>query len=486
MPAFNKNITNYTVAVDNNVTSINVGATLESKAAVFETGCGPRTVTLNVGPNTIEIKIKAESGEIKTYTITVTRQKAVEKIEIKTGPTKLSYVEGQKLDLTGLAVTVTYTDNNGTEDIALEDFSRKGIVASLENGTTLTIRDHNAKPIKLTMGTKTANTNNLTVVAKEVTEILVKVQPTKLSYIEGQKLDLTGIVATLKYNDGETEDVAFANFATKKITTSPVNGAELIRTSHNAKPVVLTCNGKTANTSNLTVAAKELTGIVVKAGPTKLSYKEGDKLNLEGLVATLTYNNGLSEDVAFANFATKGITTSPTNGTELTIASHNAKPIVLTSGSKTANTNNLTVTIPPELEIESDEYTIEDNCIIGVPAQTTVEELLENVESNYEIEVYDKDGNEITDSSDAKVTTGTKVVTNEQEFIVIIKGDTNQDGKVNFFDIVKIISIVYDKAIETPECVIKAAICSKSNTTGKPGFFDITALVTYVYDTQSW
>ena len=63
--------------------------------------------------------------------------------------------------------------------------------------------------------------------------------------------------------------------------------------------------------------AKAVTAITVKTQPTKLSYFAGDALDLTGLVVTLTYNDSSTEDVALANFSSKGITAVPANGTTL-------------------------------------------------------------------------------------------------------------------------------------------------------------------------
>ena len=88
-----------------------------------------------------------------------------------------------------------------------------------------------------------------------VTGISVKTQP-NLTYAHGDALDLSGIMVTLTYNDDETQDVPFTEFAAKKITTNPDNSAELSRTIHNSNPVVLIYNSSLtirANTDNLTV-----------------------------------------------------------------------------------------------------------------------------------------------------------------------------------------------------------------------------------------
>ena len=83
--------------------------------------------------------------------------------------------------------------------------------------------------------------------------------------------------------------------------------------------------------------------MVVKTQPTNLSYTEGEKLNLAGLEVTLTDNQGLTKDVAFADFVDNGITAEPANDTALTVANHNGKKVTLTKGNLTADTNALTV-----------------------------------------------------------------------------------------------------------------------------------------------
>ncbi len=74
-------------------------------------------------------------------------------------------------------------------------------------------------------------------VTATVCGIAVKSAPTKTCYIEGDCLDLTGLVVTLTRTDGSTEDVSFVNFDSKGISASPANGTELSPTN---KEVIIT------------------------------------------------------------------------------------------------------------------------------------------------------------------------------------------------------------------------------------------------------
>lgn len=72
--SFNKNTTKYNVSVGSDVSSIKVTATLEDGKANFASGLGSRTVNLNYGNNAIVVKVIAENGSTKSYTINVNRR----------------------------------------------------------------------------------------------------------------------------------------------------------------------------------------------------------------------------------------------------------------------------------------------------------------------------------------------------------------------------------------------------------------------------
>lgn len=70
--AFSPSTTLYTVTVPGTVDSINVNALANESHATL-TGTGSHS--LNYGPNTIQVRVKAENGATKDYTINVTRSK---------------------------------------------------------------------------------------------------------------------------------------------------------------------------------------------------------------------------------------------------------------------------------------------------------------------------------------------------------------------------------------------------------------------------
>ncbi len=90
-----------------------------------------------------------------------------------------------------------------------------------------------------------------------VETMVVKTQPTKLIYKEGDNLALAGLVVTLTDNQGLTKYVAFADFVDNGITAEPANDTALTVANHNGKKVTLTKGNLTVDTNALTVNKKD-------------------------------------------------------------------------------------------------------------------------------------------------------------------------------------------------------------------------------------
>jgi len=97
-----------------------------------------------------------------SYTFPATDTKTVTDITIGMQPNILTYTHGDTLDLEGLVVTLIHDDNT-TEDVTAANFTAKNITANPANGNNLIYSTHNGQPIKITYGSLTKNTSNLTV-----------------------------------------------------------------------------------------------------------------------------------------------------------------------------------------------------------------------------------------------------------------------------------------------------------------------------------
>jgi uncharacterized repeat protein (TIGR02543 family) len=114
----------------------------------------------------------------------------------------------------------------------------------------------------------------------------------------------------------------------------------------NGQAAVISGSPGTAVTVTYTFARtfdKGLDKIAVKIEPNKMTYNSGEALDLSGLVVTLTYEDDSTEDAAFADFDSKGITATPAHGTALSYTAHNGKPVVISAGGRSDDTGYLTV-----------------------------------------------------------------------------------------------------------------------------------------------
>ena len=106
-------------------------------------------------------------------------------------------------------------------------------------------------------------------------------------------------------------------------------GENVVTASYEYEGVTYTCD------VTINVTADTLTKIEVTTQP-KLKYFSGEELDLSGMIVTATYASNETKELT-------GYTTEPEAGDKLTIAANNEKPVEVSYGGMTANTENLTV-----------------------------------------------------------------------------------------------------------------------------------------------
>lgn len=309
----------------------------------------------------------AAIGNTVTFTATFnsTAALSVSGISVKTQPTKLSYIEGDSLDLSGLVATLTHNDGT-TLDVPLANFGANGISMNIANGTTLSVAGHHTHTVDLTCNGQNASTSALTVSAPTGAATIIMTAP-----VAGASPQLTAAVETATSNSGFTvtnvvwnEALTSANkFKAGEVYTATVTltakadkkfqAAAFTPTIASAASVGTTVTtgtglGNTVTfTANFTATAPlTVASLVVKTQPSVLGYIEGDSLSLTGLVATLTHNDGTTLDVALANFVANDITVSIANGTTLDVATHHGQTITLTCNGQNAASNAISVSAP--------------------------------------------------------------------------------------------------------------------------------------------
>lgn len=213
----------------------------------------------------VELDKKSNRG---VYSIEIQRAALdVKSIEITKQPVKTEYIEGQKIDTTGMIVTATYSDNTTSEI--------RGYEIDLKDELEIS----NEKVI-VTYGEKSAEFA-ITVKENTVTKVEITKQPTKTEYIEGQNFEATGMIVKATYLDG-TE---------KEITDYTIeNGNEL---GKDVTEVEIKF-GKFSAFVPVTVSENILVSIEVTTPPIKTEYIEGQTFDKTGMVVTGTLLDGSS------------------------------------------------------------------------------------------------------------------------------------------------------------------------------------------------
>lgn len=105
---FSPTNTSYTVNLDANITSVTISATKTDSKSTFVSGYGPRTINLVSGNNVAYIKVKAENGSTRTYTLSIN----VEDGRSKNANLKSITIPGYNLDfnkyITKYKISVPY------------------------------------------------------------------------------------------------------------------------------------------------------------------------------------------------------------------------------------------------------------------------------------------------------------------------------------------------------------------------------------------
>ena len=205
---------------------------------------------------------------------------------ITTPATKLCYAVGDSLDITGLAVTGTYSDGS----------------TNIESITTANISGFSSTSpaaiqiLTITVGDKTASYQvEITATPVNLESIAITTPATKLSYTVGDSLDITGLAVTGTYSDGLTRP--------ESITTTNISGFNSGSVAAN-QVLTITVGGKTTSYQvQITATPVNLQSIAITTPATKLSYTVGDSLDITGLAVTGTYSDGTTriESITTAN-----------------------------------------------------------------------------------------------------------------------------------------------------------------------------------------
>lgn len=274
-----------------------------------------------------------------------------------TAPTKVTYVEKNTLLTDGGFISLNY-DNNTSKKIDLTTAYCSGYDMKTVGNQTVTVT-YSEGSIE-----KTA-TFNITVNAKSLSSISVNSNPTETTVLEGKTLSLSGGVLNLTYDNADTSTVDMTKAAISGFDSNKVG----------SQVVTLTYEGKTA-TLNVTVKAKTLTGITVKA-PTKTTYLTSQNLDTTGMKVVAAYDNDTSTEVAVSANGITGYDNSKVGSQTITVTygdkTANFTVKVLSRDALNAVNNNITT-------LQGKTLTVANDDVVAVTALRTAYNALSSVE----------------------------------------------------------------------------------------------------------
>ena len=120
-------------------------------------------------------------------------------IEITKEPSKTRYIEGEIFDKTGIELKATY-NNGSTKTLTSED-------VTVGNGNDLWTGKAGVTIIYKENGIRQIAIQRIYVKAKKLVKIEITKEPSKTSYIEGEKFEEAGMEVVATFNNNSTEKI---------------------------------------------------------------------------------------------------------------------------------------------------------------------------------------------------------------------------------------------------------------------------------------
>ena len=338
-----------------------------------------------------------------TQQITVVN-KELTGIEVITSPAKTDYFVGENFSQEGMQIRAIYNDGSSNE------ITNYRIV----DGNNLNY-GQNTISISYTENEITKFTTQKINVLKKMIGIEVINPPNKVDYINGENFDATGMIVVAKYNDESSEKIS------DYLITNGVN----LHTGQVSIIIGYTKSGITVTTEQEITVTNNITEITIKSVPNRITYVQGENLDVTGGIIEATYQDGSKQEV--------NMTVDMLSGYDKNTLGEQTITVVYLGKTATFKV----MIVKPEIIFNDIEvYERDNNFYIKISPQFTIEELTAKINQEVllnNIPYYEN----LTE--DGKLRTGSKILLNgEEKYTVIVKGDTNGDGLANIKDMIKI------------------------------------------------
>lgn len=209
---------------------------------------------------------------------------AIVELKITKPASKTKFVKSEKFTTDGLEVTLVHSDGSEVVTNDYEISPKVGDILTQSGFKNVTIKYHDKDE---DIGFRTVSYR---IHVSDISRVRVVNSPTKTNYIEGEELDLSGILMEA-YG---TISMVKMTVPISHIETSIPKGTKL-KTTDTSVEVWSMYNSSAKTYFDIRVSSKSLVGIEVSNYITE--YTAGDKLNVKDIVVKEVYDNGEKIDV---------------------------------------------------------------------------------------------------------------------------------------------------------------------------------------------
>ncbi len=279
-PTFNANTTSYTVTVPYLTTSVNVAATLSDSTASLS---GTGTKNLTVGNNSVTVRVTAEDGTIKNYSINIIRE-----ADSRSTDNTLS-----NLEIDGQTLTPTFSSSTTSYNVTVPNDITSLVVDATANDSKATVSisgntnfkvGSNTITVKVTAENGTVRNYTINVTRQEVP----KNDDTSLG-----SLSVTGQNINPTFNKDVTSYTLTVPFEISKLTINAVANSSTSTVGISSSNLVV---GNNTITIKVTAENGDVKNYVITVTREEQIIDKNNKLQdliVEGFNITPTFNNDI-------------------------------------------------------------------------------------------------------------------------------------------------------------------------------------------------
>nr|WP_246354376.1 bacterial Ig-like domain-containing protein [Paenibacillus phytohabitans] len=224
--------------------------------------------------------------------------------------TKTSYLVGEPLDLTGLAVKAVFSDNSEAV-LSSADYIVTGFDSTKAGENTIKINYNGASA-----------TIPLQIIPLTVTSLSVKYEPAKTVYYPGDTFDPEGLVVVADYNDHYLITELDRSLYSLSIGGQPVTDTSPhVFTESGPYEINITSTEtpSMAAAFNVEVIDAALSKLEIRHEPKQTVYYIGDSIQLEGLAVYAHYSDGTQIRLTKDEYTVSPLNTSVPGDKEITV-----------------------------------------------------------------------------------------------------------------------------------------------------------------------